>query len=212
MMTTLEFIISFLGGSALLLFAVAWLIRTLVSQFLAKDLENYKTKLQFESQIELTKFKSEIEKSAFEHQIIFSKLHDKHAEIIAELYSKIVNLHKATNLFVKMLLAVTEEQRKENLEKLWTAVDDFREYFDKNKIFFKDKTCQKVEQLNDSMSEPVSKLVMHLEMSAQNNDVEPVFNAWEKAEQQIEEIVSVIKKDLEDEFREILGVHKIDSA
>jgi hypothetical protein len=205
-MSALQFIISFLGGSAILLAAVAWLMKSLVTQWLAKDIENHKSKLQFESQTELTKFKAEIEKTAFEHQIIFSRLHDKRAEVIAELYAKIAMLYRTMTVFVRMALAVEEADRKNKLKDLWKAVDDFRGIYERNKIFFHANVCEKIEELDSAMSAPVSKLVMHLEMYEQNNDISPAVQAWEEGKQKIEEIVNVIKKELEDEFREILGV------
>ena len=45
-MFALEFIISFLGGSTILIAAVAWLMRSLVTQWLAKDIENQKYNLK----------------------------------------------------------------------------------------------------------------------------------------------------------------------
>ena len=205
-MSPFEFIISFLGGSAILLTAVAWLMRSLVTQLLAKDIENHKSKLQFESQMEVTKFKAQIEKTAFEHKVIFSRLHDKRAEVIAELYSKIAILYREMTVFIKMALACEEAARKNKLKKLWQVVNDFRDIYERNKIFLNANVCLKIEKLDNAMSVPVSKLVMHLEMYEQNNDISPVFEAWKEGEQKIEEIVNVVKKELEDEFRETLGV------
>ena len=96
---------------------------------------------------------------------------------------------------------------KNKLKELWKAVDNFRDYFDKHRVFFNDDICQKIEELNSAMSDPVSKLVQHLQMYEQNNDISPTVKAWEEGEQRIENIVNYIKNELEEEFRSILGVH-----
>lgn len=43
-------IIKFLGGTAIAISAVAWLIKSLTSHFLGKDIEAYKNKLKYESE------------------------------------------------------------------------------------------------------------------------------------------------------------------
>ena len=204
-MSTVEFVISFLGGSAILLTAVSWLVKSLLTHWLAKDVEEYKSKIQFESQTELTRVKASIEKRAFEHQIIFSRLHDRRAKVIEDVYTTISNLYRAMKEFVKTSITDTEK-RKTKLEGLWDAVDKFRDTYEPKKIFFNTSLCQKIEELNDTMSAPVSKIVVHLEMYEQNPDITPVFNAWKDAEKQIAEIVDGIMNELEDEFRKILGV------
>ena len=67
-MSPFEIIIASIGGSAALFGIIGWLTKSLISQLLSKDIENHKSKLQYDSEIELTKFKKEIEKTEFEHQ------------------------------------------------------------------------------------------------------------------------------------------------
>jgi len=206
-MTPIEIIITSIGGSAVLFGALSYLAKSIISQLLTKDIENHKTKLKFESDLELEKFKSELEKTAFEHQTRFSKLHDKRAEIIAELYSRIVDLYNTVKIFVGMALVDDgEEQKKKITKELWETVDHYRDYFQKHKIFLEVELCKKIEELDESMSAPVSKLMMHMKMSSQNDNYSPLFEAWEEAEEKIESLVSEIKNEIENEFRTLLGV------
>jgi len=78
----------------------------------------------------------------------------------------------------------------------------------KNKIFLSEDMCELIEDLNSSLSSPVSELSMHLEMVEKTDQTEPVYRAWEKAEQQIASTVSTIRRDIETQFRELLGVNK----
>ena len=206
-MSVIEFVISFICGSAILLGAVAWLIKSLVSQFLAKDLENHKAQIQFNNQIELTKIKSEIEKISFEHQIVFSRLHEKRAEILAGLYASIVELYELASLFVRYAIFEEKDSRKEKLKELWNAVIKFRNIYEPNIIFFPETVCAKIKKLDEELSAPVSKLVHHLEIYEQNDDIGPARQAWEDGQAQIEQIVFEIKNEIEVEFRNILGVH-----
>ncbi len=205
-MSPIEIIIASVGSSAVLFGVLGYFAKSLVSQLLAKDIENHKSKIKFEIDLELTKFKSEIEKSAFEHQTRFSKLHDKRAEVIADLYSRIVDLYIHVNVFTKIEMPITEKNQKEKKRKLWGAVEHYRDYFFKHKIFLEQELCNKIEQLDSSMSLPISKLMMHIEKYGQNNDFAPVIEAWQQAQKTIDTSVKEIKQEIEDEFRVILGV------
>ncbi|MBA3015205.1 MAG: hypothetical protein KKD63_05850 [Proteobacteria bacterium] len=199
-------LISFLGGSSVLLGAVAWLIKSLTSQFLAKELENHKSQIQFQNQIELAKIKYEIEKIFFEHQVVFSKLHEKQAEILAGLYASIVELYDLASLFVSYAIFEEKESRKEKSKELLDAVNKFRNIYEPNIIFFPETVCVKIKKLDKELLAPVSKLIHHLEIYEQNDDIGPARQAWEDGQVTIEQIVFEIKNEIEVEFRKILGV------
>ena len=63
------------GGNATLLLVLGFLGRSLMSTVLAKDLK---------------KFKASLQQAGIEHQIRFSKLHEKRATVLAELYKLLV--------------------------------------------------------------------------------------------------------------------------
>ena len=50
-----EEIIKLLGGTAIIVAAVAWLIRSLIVHFLSKDVEKYKEQLRAANDLELEK-------------------------------------------------------------------------------------------------------------------------------------------------------------
>jgi hypothetical protein len=190
-MTPLEIVITSICGSAALFAIVGFLSRSLVLHLLSKDIAT---------------FKSDLEKIAYEHQVRFSQLHEKRAEIIATLYASIVELKKKADVFVGLMLASEKQQSDTRLKELWDAVDQFQDIFQKNRIYFVENICEKIDSLNESLSGPISKLVMHREMSEQSNNWEALFEAWNGAKQQLDEKVPNIKKDIEFEFRRILGV------
>jgi len=205
-MSTFEIILTSIGGSAVLFAVVGWLAKSIISQLLEKDFERFKLNLQASAQMELEKFKAELKRSAYEHQITFGKLHEKRAEMIADLYAKIVDLQDSVEVFVRNVMSVSPEKNKENLRIIWKAADSFKECYRKNKIFLSEDMCKLIEDLNNNLSSPVSELSMHLEMVGETDQIDPVYRAWEKAEHKIADIVSIIRRDIENEFRKLLGV------
>lgn len=207
-MSTFGIILTSIGGSAVLFAVVAWLAKSIISQFLEKDFERYKFNLQTNAQMELEKFKAELKRSAYEHQITFGKLHEKRAEIIADLYAKIADLQGSVEIFVRNAIGVAPNKNKENLQIIWNAADSFKECYRKNRIFLSEDMCELIEDLNSNLSSPVSELSMHLEMLEKTDQIEPIYNAWEKAEHKIATTVSIIRRDIETQFRKLLGVTK----
>lgn len=80
---------STVGGTAVLLAAAAWLIRTVLTNRLALDAEKFKAELKANADMEMEKLKHSLQRIAVEHQVRFSKLHEKRAEVIADLYRRL---------------------------------------------------------------------------------------------------------------------------
>jgi len=78
------------GGGVVFLGGAAWLIRTVLKDRLAPDAEEFKAKLKADGDMEIEKLKNSLQMVAFEHQVRFSKLHETRAEVIADLYKRLV--------------------------------------------------------------------------------------------------------------------------
>jgi len=72
-----------LGGQTVLLAIVAFLARSLMSSLMAKDLEAFKADLESKSNVAIERLRADLQLTAFEHQIRFSKLHERRAEVLA---------------------------------------------------------------------------------------------------------------------------------
>jgi hypothetical protein len=200
-------IITAIGGSAVLFGAMAWLVRSAINHFLSKDLEKFKLNLQRETQQELMRLQSSLQLVALEHQIRFSKLHERRAQIIAELYSRVVELYRAASTFVRLYQSLDEAKNRENIKSLWTAADKFINYFDKHRIYFNENTCTTIDSFNEALSKACSNLIFFIQdASALNLTSGHIWNEWSKAMTLMEGDVPKIRKSLEGSFREILGV------
>ena len=190
-MNTMEVILASIGGSALMLAAVGFLVRSLIVHLLTKD---------------ISVFKSDLEKVAFEHQIRFSQLHEIRAKTTASLYASIVALVKEANIFVSYAISADEKTNQKHLSQLWKAADEFKDIFHKNRIFYSESICAKIDELNESLSEPISELVMHVELSQKANEWEGLVSSWDNAKEQLDGKSPAIKREIEHEFRKLLGV------
>ncbi len=77
-----------------------WFIKKLISEALARDTEKYKGDLKAASDMQLEQLKSKLQLNAVEHQVRFSNLHEKRAEVIAEVYTLLYEVYTSTSRFV----------------------------------------------------------------------------------------------------------------
>src|SRR5689334_14475556 len=103
-------------SATLLISAAGWLTQNIITHRLSKDIETFKTSMR-------------------EHEIRFSRLHEKRAEVIAELYSYLINCIESIDLLYPNWAPISFLQNKDELLKI--AYDRSRKlisYFDNNKI------------------------------------------------------------------------------
>jgi hypothetical protein len=89
-----QVLLTTLGGGTAVLAAAAWLIRTVLNHVLTRDAEAFKAQLKADTDIETERLKSSLQMVAFEHQVRFSNLHAKRADVIAEIYSQMVEVEE----------------------------------------------------------------------------------------------------------------------
>src|ERR1700685_3417467 len=78
-----------LGGNAAFLLLVAYLGRKLVAQWFDKDLEAFKQAIADASALELEKARGALEIATNEHSILLSKLQDRRANVVGDIYEHI---------------------------------------------------------------------------------------------------------------------------
>jgi len=187
-MTIPEIIIASFGGSAILLGAVGFMVKSIINHFLSKDIE---------------KFKKELELATIEHQVRFSNLHEKRALVISKLFELISEAHQLTKSFTSPLGFAGQDKEFDNALKKSFELSDFA---DKNRIYFPENICGAIEELILSIRQPT--IALGIALQHDENLKKEKLDAWIKAWQTIDEKVPPIRKKLESEFRRILGSDK----
>jgi hypothetical protein len=194
----LKEVIIVLGGSSILLGAVAYLIKSILTHFLSKDIEAYKMSL-----------KAEVQKSLIEHDTVFRGLHSKRAETIEELYSKLVEAVSATESFLSIIELGGEPTKEEKYKVAMKKIIDFFQFFDKRRIFLNESLCIQIDDFISKIRNPTIEFSCYLDLpdygsesSKQKRDV--WMESWTKVK---ENEVPKARKALETEFRKLLGVY-----
>jgi hypothetical protein len=124
-----------LWRNAALLLVIAFLGRSLVGNFLTKDIE---------------KFKGDLQVAAIEHQIRFSKLHEKRAQVLADLYKLLVVATWETESFASPMEFSGEPDKGQKFRQALEAITAYFRFFDQHRIYLPEELCTSLQALHTS--------------------------------------------------------------
>ncbi len=206
-MTVLEIVVSAVGSSAVLFGAVAWMVKSIVNHVLTRDIEKFKLSLQNENQQEQLRMQSTLQLHEFEHQVLFSKLHERRACIIADIYGKLYEFYWAACAFVKHYGTSDEAKKTCLLKKLEVEAEGFKDFFDKHRIYFSEETCSLIDKLINSLDEAYIPLSMCIQRVGPDSKQDTPAEWFNGAKLLMNEVPK-IKSSLEHSFRQMLGVNQ----
>ena len=188
---------------------LAFLIRSLIVNILNRDLEAYKSTLTKDVEA----FKSNLQLATIEHQVRFSKLHDKRAQVIQDLYGKLVALDTMIHSVLKRLRKVGEATLDEKVIEYGGLHNELHEFFLPNRIFFGSETCQAIDNLlilsRDTYFD-ITTYPVDPQSPEYKNGRQDLLNErheyWEKARKAFDTDIKNLKEELEKQFRTMLGV------
>ena len=174
---------------------------------LAQNLENYKKEIEQETK----NFQHQLDAKLQEFNIKFSTLHQERAIIIKDLYIKIIELQSS-------LLKITQDEQsnnqnvknndKEKIDRFNNAFIEFNNSYYTNKIYFSETTAEKINLLLNDFKNVSTELISAIivkryplidKLISDSKNIEEISN-------KVETKFPIIIKELENDFREILGV------
>lgn len=115
-----------------------------------EKIEDYKSRLSEELTLKIEPLKSELAKNNITHQIQFGFLHQERAKVIIELYKKLIELHSAMVDWTAFLHPIIEDGEREDQERAKRAniaLNDFRNFYVLNKLFFTKSFCSHIDDV-----------------------------------------------------------------
>jgi hypothetical protein len=207
-MTTWETFLVAFGGNAILLAALAWLARSVLQHWLTKDVEGFKSDLAAEASRANEKLRHELSMSALEHQVRYSRLYERRAQVIAETYEKLVAAYWAFESFTSPFEWGGEPSKLEKYKNAMSKSTEYFKYFDSNRIYLPAELCQKIEDFMQSVRKESVSFGVWLQMEQESSTAvtgKEKFEAWMKAAKFFESEAPKARALLEDELRRIIG-------
>jgi hypothetical protein len=185
----------------------------LIQNLFAKDLEKCKAELKSTSDKEIAEINAYLRVQAFQHEKSFAILQEKRALVIEEMYEKLVNYINSAESFVNPMQWAGEESKEVKAEKTKKAADDFQQFYRTKKVYFDEEFCKKMDVIDEKTLDAVNDYITYSKLNdyernrVDNGDAKKTHENYKAMKKCHETIVNILLKDIESEFRKIIGVN-----
>ena len=184
---------------------LAFVGKSLIGRWLSRNLEKYKAELQATNARDIEKLRADLKLAGFEYEIRFAELHKQQAKVIDNFYELLV----AAKGRVRLMGAVSvsddesrlssEERVQKRVETAHKEINDLIEYYTRNRLYFKESTCNKIDHLLHTFQDTF----MDFKVASPEPKVQE--ERWDQAHRAVAKQIPKIMQSVEKDFREILG-------
>lgn len=199
---------------------ITWLIKSIGNQHFKKELELHKYQLSLRSQdyqaeifLKSQDYQAELNKDLKKHELNLKlngdkaiNLYLKRIDVMSELYEKLSKAEYPLYAITRRVKSFDSTKSLNELEQRLITdfnknFNDFAEYYEGKKIFFSKEICERLDDLQKEMAKISSDYRM--KYKGDNH----IFNKISyEACKRMDKDIPLILKDIEKEFRELLGV------
>ena len=188
--------------------AAAWLIRTVLNDRLARDAKVFETQLKAGADAEIERLKHSLELFAVEHQVRFSNLHAKRAEVIAEIYAKMVDAEQCGQRFAYGEGHAEKSKREEAYFETHQKLVEFYFFVEKRRIYLPQHICALLNTFTEKLRKSVIAINIYVPIEQPYNPklLEEKVRVVKEVYEAFDGSIPAARRALEEEFRQILGV------
>jgi len=203
-----QVIVAAVLGNAAVLAVLGFFAKALLGQLLQRDILSFQFELKAKADSAIEQLKSDLQIRTIEHQVRFSRLHEKRANVIADLNGLVVEaLWEAESFLSPMQWAGEPDKREKERVAMSKLVELFR-YFDKHRIYLPTELCDVVDKLVTDVRMHVIRFGTYLtwdENALQEHTRKEKHEVWMAGWDAIKNQVPAVRKQLEDSFRALLA-------
>ena len=207
-METWQTLLLAFGGNAALLAVLGILAKSLLEKMITRDTKRFESDLKAKSDAAIEHLKNELQLRTIEHQVRFSRLHEKRASVIADLNGHLAEVLWEAESFLSPMQWVGEPPQEEKHRAAMNKLAEFFRFFDKHRIYLPSELCSSLEKLVLQVRSHVINFGVYVKYHGPNlNDHtrEQKEKAWIEGWNAIKNQVPQARQILEDEFRVLLG-------
>lgn len=187
--------------TGLILAVVGWLARSLGTAWIDRMAENHKAQLRADSERELAELRSDLEKEATEHRIRFSRVHEKQAGVIAEVFGRLEHLHMAFRQWVAIMKPASSDMN-DLADKAVEAYQDFQRFYYENAIWLDRQTCDAINEILGKLWDVLVDMTFDVNAKGYPKDGKIMKSAFKTVTQ----VIPKARGELDRKFRAVLGV------
>lgn len=197
--------------SAMLTASLIWLTKSIISARLKnaikaeydQKLETHKAQLKAQSDVEIERLRSQLQIASVEHEVKFSRLQERRAEVISETYGRLKALFTALADYTKLFEPVGDLPREKRRDLAAQAHTDFRGYYSKNLIFVPKGTADSLVAIDLELVKTFNKFAIGVDRLQQTDP--KAFDRQMEIFDKLNGEIGGALLSLEDDFRRLLG-------
>ncbi len=152
---------------------------------------------------DIERSRAEIQTTAVRQQTRFTSLHQKQAEVLGTLYQRLVRAERAISYLVEPMELAGEPTRDERTVAAVSAANDFRDWLLETRIYLDADLCEQIEGFDKHLFQAFTKFRISQEPRHPGT---PTIDRWLEAYQSLRDEAPKMRRAIEDEMRELLGV------
>lgn len=192
-----------LGGTTVLVLAMAWLARKLIEQMFSKDMERMKVEMGAAAARELATLASKLETAAARERTRFDWFHQKQAEVVSTLYAQLAATHRAAKDYANPWEWPGEPSKDDKFTVLTNTGNLLIAHFDENRIFLPEEVGERVAAILKKIR--IATQTMRDDLRAEQRGRSVARDSWSAAWKVVDAEVPPLLSDLRCQFREMLG-------
>ncbi|MGQ9584299.1 MAG: hypothetical protein ACUVXG_02735 [Anaerolineae bacterium] len=138
----------------------------------------------------------------FEHETRFAKLHEKRAEVIAEMYRLLVRAERSSSVMVNPLEFPGGPSKHDQAQAALGDAREFWDYFQECRLYVPEVVCTDLEKFGKVLRD------VYQDFRRSQGDIpEPMrdIDGWSRALDKLNQEVVPAKRSIETAFRKMLG-------
>ena len=206
-METWKTILLAIIGNATVITVLGFLGKSILDRLIARDIKRFENDLKAKSDAASDRLRYELQLQTIEHQVRFSRLHEKRASVIAELYGYLVEaLLEAENFLHPIQDPV--EGKKERYDQAMNKLVELYRYFEKHRIYLPEEICTSLQDLIQKVRFQMIKSgvwARYWDHLHSEDSRKQMMEAEDSAREAFTNEAPVARRSLENEFRSLLG-------
>jgi hypothetical protein len=175
--------------------------KKLISHLLERAGDKFRADLRLEGDTQIERLRSSLQLTAFEQQVRFSRLHARRATIIAKLYKLLNEVPRYAGTYILKDPYDLENERaaKEKVYELYIFIENHRIYFPAN-------VCNLLDVFSKKLSHSITHFSLYWTIASPTEATRlDQRRILLEAVQLLETDLPAMKRELEAEFRKLLG-------
>lgn len=151
----------------------------------------------------MERVRADLSIAAAEQQIQFARLHEARAEVIAETYALLTDLHIKLGNYVKIFEPAGDAPKEDRRHAVHEAHRAFISYYPRKRIFLPEAAVEKIDRINEQSVSAFYDFFYGVEMTQKTGTGDA--RKWLSIFEKVRDEMPVALKELACDFRTLLG-------